>query len=288
MTIGPGEEIVVSDLTQEHNTDGTHDQVTNLKYGLASERPGTPVVGDVYISTDATTFYACYSAGAWTAVGTGGDEKVRVTANDSTPDYLINKLAGTGVVFTETNDGGTETILVNIAGAITNGIYYSNYAEGGVPTAPVGTAEVEGARGRAIVGMPTSGTLSGTIGTSIALTNVENRDHTHTTPSHEHGGGAHTHSGISHSHGGFSHSHSPNNWQGHVTPVSANHDEGYDQNIQDGGYVSAGSATPSDAATTTTGSSTIDDIAGGTATSAGSSISESGISYIQLMTVMGT
>ena len=49
---------------------------------------------------------------------------------------------------------------------------------------PSGWTEYTAARGRAIVGTPSSGTDEGTVGT--ALTNLQNKTHTHTGPSHAH------------------------------------------------------------------------------------------------------
>jgi hypothetical protein len=49
---------------------------------------------------------------------------------------------------------------------------------------PSGWSELTAARGRVIVGMPASGTLAGTVGT--ALTNLQDKTHTHTSAAHEH------------------------------------------------------------------------------------------------------
>ena len=43
--------------------------VINLQSGIASAKPGTPAVGDVYIETDTATVYACYVAEAWVQLG---------------------------------------------------------------------------------------------------------------------------------------------------------------------------------------------------------------------------
>lgn len=65
-----------------------------------------PVAGD-FLQFDG-------SSGLWIPVAPGGaDEKVGVTSNDTTPDYLKNKLtAGTGVSLTEVNDGGDEDLQI--------------------------------------------------------------------------------------------------------------------------------------------------------------------------------
>jgi len=48
----------------------------------------------------------------------GGDEKARVSANDTTPGYLNGKLtAGTGVTLTENNNAGDETLSVSATAA---------------------------------------------------------------------------------------------------------------------------------------------------------------------------
>lgn len=53
------------------------------------------------------------------------DEKVKVSSNDTTPGYLNGKLvAGTGVTFTENNDGLNETLTISaaVANTFNNGI----------------------------------------------------------------------------------------------------------------------------------------------------------------------
>lgn len=45
--------------------------------------------------------------------GGGTDENIKISANDTTSDYLINKLvAGSGITLSEDNDGGNETITI--------------------------------------------------------------------------------------------------------------------------------------------------------------------------------
>jgi len=45
---------------------------------------------------------------------TGSDELVKITSNDTTSDYLFNKLvAGPNIVITEANDGGDEKIVIS-------------------------------------------------------------------------------------------------------------------------------------------------------------------------------
>jgi hypothetical protein len=50
-------------------------------------------------------------------IGAGSDEKVGVSANDSTPGYLNGKLvAGDNITLTEDNDGGDETLTIDASG----------------------------------------------------------------------------------------------------------------------------------------------------------------------------
>ena len=49
--------------------------------------------------------------------GAGADEKAKVSANDTTANFLKNKfVAGTGVTIEEQNDGGNETLKINATG----------------------------------------------------------------------------------------------------------------------------------------------------------------------------
>jgi hypothetical protein len=45
--------------------------VINLQSGAAAQKPASPAAGDVYVETDTSKVYICYSAGAWTEVGDG-------------------------------------------------------------------------------------------------------------------------------------------------------------------------------------------------------------------------
>ena len=46
--------------------------VANLQSGTSVAKPANPEVGDIYIETDTSKVYACYSAGVWTEVAGGG------------------------------------------------------------------------------------------------------------------------------------------------------------------------------------------------------------------------
>jgi len=66
---------------------------------------------------------------SWSAVnsgGAGGDEKVKVSSNDTTSGYLNGKLvAGRLIALTEQNDGGDESLEVKV------GLHATNHEEGG-------------------------------------------------------------------------------------------------------------------------------------------------------------
>lgn len=96
-------------------------------HGVADEE------GTVYESTAAATAegevryvtpgrFSLFDAAGEYDPRTGGaavDERVKVSANDTTPDYLIAKLvAGTGIALAELGDGGDETLQIeNTSGA---------------------------------------------------------------------------------------------------------------------------------------------------------------------------
>lgn len=74
-----------------------------------------PINGMWYYNTASHEFRG-YINGAWVAFSTGGDEKVKVTANDTTAGYLFDKLIGTSgkITVTEVGDGGDEDLQVSI------------------------------------------------------------------------------------------------------------------------------------------------------------------------------
>lgn len=73
------------------------------------------------VVADTTTDTLTMVAGVGIEILTSGDTitynsngLVSITSNDSTPDYLLNKLvAGIGITLTEQNDGGDESILID-------------------------------------------------------------------------------------------------------------------------------------------------------------------------------
>ena len=87
------------------------------RYRVASSAPGSSNdAGDLYYNTSANTLNY-YNGSSWAAITTDTDVKVLVSSNDSTAGYLNGKLvAGTGISFTESNDGSNETLTITNTG----------------------------------------------------------------------------------------------------------------------------------------------------------------------------
>lgn len=65
--------------------------------------------------TTDTSELGIYTGGAWVwlSIAAANDEKVKVSANDTTAGYLNGKLvSGAGITLTENNDGGNETLTI--------------------------------------------------------------------------------------------------------------------------------------------------------------------------------
>ena len=66
----------------------------------------------------------------WVNPEVDSNDKVGVSANDTTPSYLIDKVvAGTNVTVTELNDGGGETLQISTSGVFTSTINGTNMFE---------------------------------------------------------------------------------------------------------------------------------------------------------------
>jgi hypothetical protein len=71
--------------------------------------------GDLYFNTTVDQL-KYYDGSSWSGIGVNTDETTKVSANDTTNGYLNGKLvAGTGISFTENNDGGNETLTISAA-----------------------------------------------------------------------------------------------------------------------------------------------------------------------------
>ena len=74
------------------------------------------VTGALYFNSSAGNLRV-YNGSAWIAIAADTDVKVLVSSNDSTAGYLNGKLvAGTGISFTENNDGSNETLTITNTG----------------------------------------------------------------------------------------------------------------------------------------------------------------------------
>ena len=68
--------------------------------------------GDLYFNSTVNQL-KYYDGSSWSGIGVNTDETVKVSANDTTNGYLNGKLiAGSGISFTENNDGGNETLTI--------------------------------------------------------------------------------------------------------------------------------------------------------------------------------
>ena len=74
------------------------------------------VTGALYFNSSAGNLRV-YSGSAWIAIAADTDVKVLVSSNDTTAGYLNGKLvAGTGISFTENNNGSDETLTITNTG----------------------------------------------------------------------------------------------------------------------------------------------------------------------------
>ena len=86
------------------------------RYRVGSSDPGSDNdAGDLNFNTSSNQL-KYWTGSAW-AVVASTDTNVAISANDTTPDLLLNKLtAGSNISLTETNDGGDETITITALG----------------------------------------------------------------------------------------------------------------------------------------------------------------------------
>ena len=88
-----------------------------VRYRIGSSDPSSSLdEGDLFYNTS-TNAMKFYNGSAWVAIVADTDIKVSVSANDTTPNFLLSKLtAGTGISLSETNNGGNETITITNTG----------------------------------------------------------------------------------------------------------------------------------------------------------------------------
>lgn len=126
------------------DADAIHDNVAG-EIAAVTEK-ATPVAADLVLIEDSedSNNKKRVQVGNLPGGGGGGDT-VKVSANDTTSDYLGTKLvAGDGVTLTENNDGGNETLSVS-ATAATNSVNFSTLR------ASLSANQVDPAAGDAIV-----------------------------------------------------------------------------------------------------------------------------------------
>ena len=100
--------------TVANNVSGINDFAA--RYRVGSSDPGSDNdAGDLNFNTSSNQL-KYWTGSAW-AVVANTDTNVAISANDTTPDLLLNKLtAGSNISLTETNDGGDETITIAASG----------------------------------------------------------------------------------------------------------------------------------------------------------------------------
>jgi hypothetical protein len=97
------------------------------------------------------------------------NDKAGVSSNDTTPDYLKNKLvAGSGVTLTEQNDGGNETLKVDAGG--------SSLLRDFTATGTISTGDVVALRSDGTVEVVTETTLTEGAGTATVFESATSRD----------------------------------------------------------------------------------------------------------------
>ena len=102
--------IAANVTTVASNVSGINDFAA--RYRVTAGDPGSDNdAGDLNFNTSSNQL-KYWTGSAWSVVAST-DTNVAISANDTTPDLLLNKLtAGTNISLTETNDGGDETITI--------------------------------------------------------------------------------------------------------------------------------------------------------------------------------
>jgi len=156
MSLAVNADVDVNDLLVEHNADGTHKDVTDLKSGLNAGKAASPLTGNCYIATDTSQTFVCYVAGTWTQIGAGADINAKVSSDDLTSGFLNGKIVAqnASVVLTENNPTSNETLGLNVGFDATN--------PAAIGTAAPGTAVVPSRRDHVHAGAHTALTAIGT------------------------------------------------------------------------------------------------------------------------------
>jgi hypothetical protein len=113
---------VVSSAASAAAAAASADNFDDVYLGSKSSAPSVDndgdalTTGDLYFNSSAGNLNV-WNGSAWVAIAADTDVKVSVSANDTTPNYLLSKFtAGANISLTETNDGGNETITITNTG----------------------------------------------------------------------------------------------------------------------------------------------------------------------------
>lgn len=118
-------------------------QITQLRgvKALVESFEGTTEAIALGYATD-TEELGVYTGGAWVWFG---DEKTKISANDTTAGYLNGKLvAGDNITLTENTDGGNETLTIAVTSSFTNTISSTQTIPAGHHAYLIGPVDITG------------------------------------------------------------------------------------------------------------------------------------------------
>lgn len=95
------------DHTQYVPVDGSR-PAKNIQSGLDANKPASPAVGDVYIATDTSTLYACYSLNNWTSFVFSNLTQTILASESISPNQVVYLASGTR----------TATIVSQLSGSL--------------------------------------------------------------------------------------------------------------------------------------------------------------------------
>ena len=106
--------------------------------------------GDLYFNTTVDQL-KYYDGSSWSGIGVNTDETVKVSSNDTTNGYLNGKLVnGTGISFTENNDGSNETLTITTSNPTVSSLSPDTITNSQTAVTVTGTGFVNGANVEAI------------------------------------------------------------------------------------------------------------------------------------------
>jgi hypothetical protein len=109
--IGPGYYIWFNAATQNYELHAGSSGSSTLPFGIFSSRPGSPVIGDWYLSIDTKMLYTCYTNGVWEIAGLpdqSGNSGKFLTTNGTVASWLNNSIGNYYVA------GAGTTLLVSL------------------------------------------------------------------------------------------------------------------------------------------------------------------------------